>query len=78
MTETIASLAKTINELYEEFGTWELVGKHYDVSRTIVWRIAKDGYNPTPNEIRRKLGLPERTVMILLRDARGRFAGSEK
>lgn len=77
MANSIAELAKTLNDLYDELGTWELVGKRYDVSRTVVWRIAKRGYEPTQEksaETRRKLGLPTIEMIPQVRNGKtGQF-----
>ncbi len=73
MTESIAGLAKTLNDLYAELGTWELVGKRYGVTRTIAWRIAKEGYEPKKNKIRRLFGLSEIIEYKIRRNAKGRF-----
>lgn len=77
LKESIARLAIELNALYDELGTWDKVGERYDVSRTIVWRIAKKGYEPTNKspETRRKLGLPIIEMIPQIRNAKGRFAG---
>jgi len=76
MTESITRLAKTLNDLYAELGTWELVGKRYDVTRTVVWRIVKEGYEPTHKSpaTRRKLGLPTIEMIPQVRNHAGRFS----
>ena len=58
MENSIAELANKMMSLYESLGTWQRVGDHYGVSRTVAWRIAIEGYEPKKPEIRRKLGLP--------------------
>lgn len=70
---TIVTLAKEIWRLKDELGTWAEVGRHYDVSRVVVWRIANEGYEPKAEEIRSKLGLTERIVQEVKRDKFGRF-----
>jgi len=79
MAESIAGLAKTLNDLYDELGRWELVAKRYDVSRAVVWRIARKGYEPTSKspETRRKLGLPMIETIKIRRGKGGRFAPKE-
>ena len=79
MAESIAGLAKTLNKLYDELGTWELVARRYDVSRAVVWRIARKGYEPTSKspETRRKLGLPTIETVEVRRGKGGRFAPKE-
>ena len=76
MTELIAGLANELNALYEELGTWDRVGKRYGVSRTVVWRIAKKGYEPTNKspETRRKLGLPVIEIQDVHRNSLGRYS----
>lgn len=76
MSKSIAGLAKELNDLYEELGTWSAVGTHYGVSRAVVWRIAKKGYEPTRKspETRRKLGLPQIVVTEVHRNSSGRFS----
>lgn len=77
MKESIAGLANELNALYDELGTWNRVGERYGVSRAVVWRIAKKGYEPTNKspETRRKLGLPVIEMIPQIRNAKGRFAG---
>jgi len=50
-------LLPEIWELYETLGTWEAVGKHYGVSKGIIWYIANNKAMPGQNELRIKLGL---------------------
>lgn len=71
---SIQSLRLEIDSLYLDFGTWEAVGKHYGVNRTVVWRIARDNYEPKENWIRRLLGLPQIITRTQPRDKQGRFA----
>lgn len=73
MEESIAGLAKKLTDLYEELGTWHRVGERYGVSRTVVWRIAKTGYEPKNNATRRLLGLREIIEQKVRRNAQGRF-----
>ena len=79
MTESITGLAKALNDLYDELGTWELVGKHYGVSRAVVWRIARKGYEPTHKSpvTRRKLGLPTIEMIPMVRNHAGRFTSND-
>lgn len=44
-------------ELYEELGTWQAVGDHYDLSKEEIWYIVEQKYMPTDNPTRKKLGL---------------------
>lgn len=74
MEESIAGLAKKLTDLYEKLGTWGRVGERYGVSRTVAWRIAKDGYEPRNNATRRRLGLPEIIEQKVRRNSKGRFA----
>ncbi len=73
MSKTLVTLVKEIQDLYEGLGTWDAVGKHYDVHRSVVWRIANDGYEPKDNQIRFMLGLPQIIQQEAFRDALGRF-----
>ncbi len=63
-----------VQSLFDNFGNWERVGKHYNVSRTVVWRIANDGYEPKKSHLRRLLGLPQIIIREQPRDKKGRFA----
>jgi len=76
MSKSITGLAKELNDLYEHLGTWSEVGAHYGVSRAVVWRIAKKGYEPTRKspETRRKLGLPRIEMREVHRNGGGRFS----
>ena len=73
MAESIAGVAQKLTDLYEELGTWHKVGEQYGVSRTVAWRIAKDGYEPKDNATRRLLGLPEIIEQKVRRNSQGRF-----
>ena len=75
MAKSIAGLAIELNDLYEELGTWSKVGACYNISRTVVWRIARKGYEPTRKspETRRKLGLPAIELREVHRNNAGRF-----
>lgn len=75
MTESITGLANELNDLYDKLGTWDKVGAHYGVTRTVVWRIAKEGYDPQLPATRRKLGLPIVEMIAQVRnDKSGQFS----
>ena len=72
--EELTKLAEKLRFLYVELGSWQKVANEFDVPKIVVWRIAKDGYEPQKNNIRRKLGLREKIVSFHARDNKGRFA----
>lgn len=74
MENELVILAEKISNLHEELGTWERVGKHYNLPKITLWRIVNDGYDPRNNETRRKLGLREIVEQKIRRDSKGRFA----
>ena len=78
MGNSIEELATKMMGLYEELGSWERVGERYGVSRTVAWRIAKEGYEPSQEksaETRRKLGLPTIEMIPQVRDSKsGQFS----
>lgn len=53
--------------------TWADMAREYGVIAAIVWRIAKEGYEPKGIETRRKLGLPELVTREVYRNEKGRF-----
>lgn len=76
--KTPDDLSDEIWELKEKRGTWEAVAAYYDssltvITRTVVWRIAKEGYEPKNNEARRLLGLDELIMVRASRAADGTF-----
>ncbi len=66
-------LAQRLKILYSELGTWQAVADEFGVPKIIVWRIAKDGYEPQKNEVRRALGLSEITIVKQRRNAKGQY-----
>jgi len=50
-------LLPEIQELYDELGTWEAVGKHYGVQEDTIRHIANHEVMPIQNELRTKFGL---------------------
>ena len=74
MTESIIRLALELKILYDRLGTWDKVGAHFGVTRTVVWRIVKEGYDPQLPEIRHKLGLPVVEYIAQVRNKAGRFS----
>ena len=77
MDNELLRLAEKLLLLYKELGTWERVGKHYDLPKITLWRIVFDDYEPKNNETRRILGLSEIVQQKIKRDAGGRFARKE-
>lgn len=71
--KSIEDLIDEVWEFKEKFGTWQAVGDQYGVSRTVVWRIANDGYEPRNRDARFKLGLDEILLVRASRDPQGRF-----
>lgn len=70
-------LAKELVALHDELHTWGLVGAHFGVNRTTVWRIVHDGYEPKNNRIRKQLGLSEIIRRKIHRNSNGRFAKTQ-
>ncbi len=74
MDNELTRVAQEINDLYEELGTWELVGEHYGTPKITPWRIANDDYEPKTNDVRRLFGLKEIIEIRRNRDEKGRFS----
>ena len=60
-------------EDYRIEGSWLAVGRKYDVSSAMAWRVANEGYEPKDDEIRAKLGFPQIIKQMVYRDEHGRF-----
>jgi len=73
MENELLRLAEKLLTLYQELGTWEKVGAHYDLPKITLWRIVYDNYEPRKNKTRRILGLSEIVEQKIRRDAKGRF-----
>ena len=73
MDNELLRLAEKLLALYRKLGTWEKVGKHYDLPKITLWRIVYDSYEPKNNETRRILGLSEIVQQKIKRDSKGRF-----
>ena len=43
--------------------SWAGMGREYDVNPAVLWRIAKENYNPKKKELRDKLGLRDLVMM---------------
>ncbi len=69
----IESLAKYLRKSYSEKRNWQAVADEFGVPRIIVWRIAKDEYEPKKNSVRRILGLSEITEIRQKRNAKGQY-----
>ena len=60
----LASIQRTLLADYRELGTWEEVGKKWGCNRGLVYRIAKQGYEPVNLELRRKFGFPPKAIEV--------------
>lgn len=69
----IESLAKYLRKSYSEKSNWQAVADEFGVPKIIVWRIAKDEYEPKKNSVRRALGLSEITIVKQRRNAKGQY-----
>ena len=58
---------------YKVEGSWLAVGRKYDVSSGMAWRVANEGYEPVDDIIREKLGFPQIIKQTVYRDEHGRF-----
>ena len=71
--ELIDAVREALRLKVDKADSYTAVAKIMGVNRTTLWRFLNDGYEPKRNDIRRKLGLPERIVMERYRGERGRF-----
>ena len=69
----IDDLAQRLLDLHSKLKTWQKVGDIFGVPKIIVWRIAKDDYEPKKNEVRRALGLSEIIEIKQRRNAKGQY-----
>ena len=60
---SLENLRKSLVKRNEDGESWAAMGREYDVNPAVLWRIAKEDYNPKKAEIRAKLGLPELITM---------------
>lgn len=69
-----------IAQLLREHKThsWAALARKYGVHKAVLWRIANDGYEPKNAELRKRLGLPERIIVTVRRNEKGRFTGEEQ
>ena len=72
-TVSLDELKESLLKRNEGDESWADMGREYGVSAAIVWRIAKEGYEPKGMETRRALGLPELVTREVYRDEQGRF-----
>ena len=77
MIETVSleELKSSLLKRHEEGEKWAAMSREYGVITAIVWRIAKEGYEPKGAETRSKLGLPELVTREVYRNEKGRFVG---
>jgi len=75
MRETISleDLKTSLLKRHADGEKWAAMSREYGVITAIVWRIAKEGYEPKGAETRSKLGLPELVTREVYRNKRGRF-----
>jgi hypothetical protein len=57
--------------------TWDELAAKYDVNKGVLWMIVNKDYEPKRDDIRKKLGLPERIVINIARNHLGRFTEVE-
>ena len=59
---TYRELRAAIKRAHKAGLNYRKIGKHFDVSHSIIHKIAKEGYKPRGLEIRMKLGLIRRAT----------------
>ena len=69
----IEFLANYLLKSHSKLGNWQAVADEFGVPKIIVWRIAKDEYEPMKNSVRLALGLSEITIVRQKRDPQGRY-----
>ena len=74
-TVSLDDLKKNLLKRHDGGESWADMGREFGVITAIVWRIAKEGYEPKGIETRKKLGLPELVTHEVYRNERGRFVG---
>lgn len=57
-TSTLEKVARRLRSERRKLGSWDEVARHYGLTKALVWRVAKQNYEPRRPEIRRALGLP--------------------
>ena len=62
----------------EALESWQALGRKYDLSAAIPWRIVHQNYMPVRADIRRKLGLAEFLRVPVRRGKDGRFVSVDK
>ena len=60
---SLENLKKSLIERNDAGESWAAMSREYGVNPAVLWRIAKEGYNPKKAELRAKLGLPELITM---------------
>ena len=73
MSSHIDALRIELGDLLEDH-TYESVAEMYEVNKGIIWKLANTSYEPQSEELRLKLGLPERITIEAVRDEKGRFS----
>ena len=54
----LGTLIYLLREWHRRGSPWQSIADHFGVNKAVVYRIAKDNYEPKDPEIRRRLGLP--------------------
>ena len=62
-TTSLEILKETLLKRNAGGESWAGMGREYNVNPAVLWRIAKEGYNPKKKELRAKLGLRELIIM---------------
>ena len=70
---TIQEVKAELTRRVREVEGYTALAKHLGLNKGIIWYIVNTDYEPKRQDIRRKLGLPERIVMERYRGERGRF-----
>ena len=60
---SLDDLRKSLIKRNDEGKSWAAMGREYDVNPAVLWRIAKEDYNPKKTELRAKLGLRDLVIM---------------
>ncbi len=68
---SLNELRKSLIKRNEDGESWAGMGREYKVNPAVLWRIAKENYNPKKAELRDKLGLPELITMEIHRNSDG-------
>jgi len=67
------AIQERLKEDYRVLHSWIAIGRKYNVSPAMAWRIANEGYEPKDDVIRDKLGFPQIIKQTVYRNKHGRF-----